>query len=808
MDYELVTHVTLNFGILAICAILITFLIDQYLIKVGVDKIKERNSFSILTGLIFGITCVALIATAYQTRLGQVMDVRAAPIIMSGIIGGPLSAIFTAILSAAARFFVGGDFVIGGVASIVIYALLGMYASRLSIITWLKPKYFSFTRLSTIGFVSVLLALPCFFIDQNLERSILAVKAVAPGLLIQNPLGLLILGLALRITLRSMSDRLALEKSTEEIREKSNNLEVARARLWNAIECLPEAFVLYDKDDRLVVCNSRYKQLYERSAEAIQEGASFESIIRFGLENKQYPEAFGREDTWLKDRLELHRNPQGPIEQKLTNDRYLQIHEVKTSLGETVGFRVDVTKLRRQQARLEAQALELTKQSEELKRQASSLRQAKEEADLAAVTDALTGLGNRRGMDLFLNEAREVLSTDQEIVFLHIDIDFFKTINDLYGHIAGDHILIEMAKILNAKMLDQGYIARLGGDEFAICYININGLDTGSKLAQSIVDACQNPIEYNDNKIFWGVSVGVASSKTTTLENLKEDADIALYEAKRTGRNRICIFVPHFRTAAVHRKRTADECMEALLDDQFIPYFQPQVSSHHLDLLGVEVLARWKHPKEGILAPNRFIPILTELGKISQIDFLMLKKALESVARLEARGVKVPKISVNLSLDSLMDSSILDFLRKQDLSRCRIAFELLETIDFDMYDHKILESVSYMKEMGIEVELDDFGSGYSSITGLLSLRPSQIKIDKKLIGALQTNPDLSSYLVHKIIQMGHDLDISVIAEGIETDSQKEVLNNLGCEAFQGFLFARPMSEDDLATWVGVRSLNK
>ncbi len=805
MEIEKLLDVLFNFGILAICSILVTFIADKRLNIQSTARLlseKERSlGFSVMIGLIFGLTCAALIMTAHHADNGNVVDTRAAPAILSGIIGGPIAGIATFLLGGVARLFVGGNFVIGGVISIGIYVLVGiLFRSWLSF-EWKNRGTLTTTRMLIMGVASVLFILPCFFIDQDFDTSLKALAAVAPVLLIHNPLGLLILGSTLRITLKAIADRHALEVTSAKLKQESKNLENERARMWNAIESLPEAFVLYDSADRLVICNSRYKQVYAASVESILPGATFESILRFGIENGQYPDAKGREDEWLEERMEMHRNPSGPIEQHLPGNQYLQIHEVKTDLGETVGFRVDVSELRHQQQALEQQTVTLREQSSELESQAVSLTEAKRNADHAAVTDALTSLGNRRGLDVHLAELNTRLVSNQKLTLLHIDVDRFKAINDMFGHAAGDHVLVSISQILRNSTRKDEYVARVGGDEFVIVAIGRDSQEPGEAIARRIIGSCRQPFEFNGSILRIGVSIGIAASSSVDSSQLMENADIALYEAKNAGRDQFSHYNAEFRVAALERKWLADEILEAFRTDQFHPHFQPQLSSNGRTLIGVEALVRWQHPTKGFIAPLDFLPIIKDQGRLAEIDYLMLRKTLDTVHRLKANGLYLPKVSVNLSYQGLTNQALFTLLDELRPWPCRLAFELLETIDFDQEAKELSLILEKLRENEVEIELDDFGSGHASITTLLTVRPNRIKIDRQLITAVDDSSSKASTLVSAIADMGIGLEIDLTAEGIEKESQAIAVRNLGCSVLQGFFFAKPMSEQDLTEWM-------
>lgn len=588
-------------------------------------------------------------------------------------------------------------------------------------------------------------------------------------------------------------------KSEATLQDSEKKAKKAQQRLWAAIEALPEAFVMYDAEDRLVICNKKYKEVYAASAPAIFEGAAFEDVIQFGLDNGQYPEAVGQEEAWLHERLDRHKNPSGPMEQSLTGDKFLQIHEVRTKQGDTVGFRTDVTELHRQKCALECQA-------SELERQAVALNKAKQDAEVASLTDALTGLGNRRGLDLLLEDWAQQVAPGFEVALIHVDLDRFKAINDVFGHAAGDHVLCVVSQILRDSVRSNEYIARVGGDEFVIAATSRNAQRAAKTIADRIITACQVSVDFDGKELRFGASIGIAFAKKLGIGNLMENADIALYDAKASGRNRCTLFTPDLRSVAEEKKRLADELLRALADDQICPHFQPQVSTEDQALVGVEALARWQHPTMGLVPPNVFLPVAEELGRLGDIDDIILRKSLETVQRLKLQGIQIPKLSVNLSYRRLKEESLLNHLGELRPWPCQLAFELLETIDYDQDADSFSWMLDKLRDHDIEMELDDFGSGRASITTLLRLRPDRIKIDRQLVSSIASEVSGANPLVKAICEMGKSLNIEMTAEGVETEAQARVLKRLGCSVFQGYLFSPALSEHDLTQWIADQDL--
>lgn len=569
----------------------------------------------------------------------------------------------------------------------------------------------------------------------------------------------------------------------QQLEQAQASAEESKTRLWLAIEALPEAFVLYDQNDQAVIFNSQYRDLYRESSEAIQLGATFEDILRAGLSNKQYPEAIGREEEWLKERLARHRNPAGPITQELPGDRHLQIHEVLLSSGDVVGFRVDVTQLKRQQRELKEKA---------------------EDLETAAVTDPLTELGNRRALDLHVQRLRAVASPAARFGLLHVDLDRFKPINDVFGHAAGDYLLTEVSKMLKAGVKNTDFVARVGGDEFVVVLSLPDGAVEAAGVAERIIEMCRRPLAWQGKKLLFGASVGIAVGSADELNQMLNDADIALYEAKNSGRNRHHVFNADLRRRVEERKRLSDDLFLAVERKEITAYYQPQFRSCDLSLCGVEALARWEHPLRGVMTPHQFLDLADEIGLLTEIDRLVCEHAIETGFELVHRQTPSPKVSVNLDLERLIRSqSNTWFPRARELP-FQLSIEILESLDVD----KNLEAVSWridkIKELGLQIEVDDFGSGHASLTSLLKIRPHRVKLDLGLVHASRTDPEGAGKMVQAICKMCIDLGIKVTAEGIETENDARAMTQLGCDTLQGFLYSRPLSRADLFRFAASR----
>ncbi|SFB45606.1 PAS domain S-box-containing protein/diguanylate cyclase (GGDEF) domain-containing protein [Rhizobium sp. NFR07] len=438
---------------------------------------------------------------------------------------------------------------------------------------------------------------------------------------------------------------------------------------------------------------------------------------------------------------------------------------------------------------------ELSEARQRAEEQNDQLRATRRTLEHQSLHDSLTGLPNRRFLDQFM-DAENTEDANHRLAFIHVDLDRFKEVNDTLGHAAGDEVLRQTTERLLKLIGHDEFASRVGGDEFVVVTSGPQAWRRSRELALAIVRSLAKPIEIDGHKCRVGCSAGIACQTAATEDprQLLVNADIALYEAKKRGRNRMEVFSEELRMAAVRRKNTSDEFLTALEHDQIVPFFQPQFDALTLDIVGVEALARWEHPERGILAPDKFLDIAESLNRAADLDAIMLDKAFFQSNRWQALGLDVPHLSVNISAQRLKDGRLMDKLAGMNFRPGSLSFELLESISFDGNDDELRLAASRLKSLGVDIEIDDFGTGHASIVSLLELGPKRLKIDRKLIAPLEASAS-QRRLVASIIEIGKSQNIEILAEGVETPAHIEILRNLGCHALQGYAFAKPMSAE-------------
>lgn len=432
----------------------------------------------------------------------------------------------------------------------------------------------------------------------------------------------------------------------------------------------------------------------------------------------------------------------------------------------------------------------------EARKQRTAFAKAQEKIQHQAMHDSLTGLPNRRALDLALQERTGDENTETAIV--RIDLDHFKYINDSAGHAAGDQVLVEVARILLSETRAKDLAARTGGDEFVI----LLGAGTSSKealtIAERLLEAIKKPIEHDGKQLFVGASFGIAGTKDGLLavSELAVGADAALYIAKNQGRNTVQFYTPEIHNGVLKERNLASEIQLATRRKEFEPYFQPQFDAHTYEVTGVEVLMRWPSSKLGMLMPDEVLPIAKKMSLVGDIDRIVFQKGLQKIKELKSEGVDIPKISFNVTAERLMDPRLLESLLHQSNSSINISFEILESVLLEGENSTLASQLDRLRSAGARVEIDDFGTGHASIASLVQTMPDYMKIDKQLV-IPSVYSETARKLVRSIVGIAQALEIGVIAEGVETLEHANFLASIGCATLQGFFFAKPMAKDEL-----------
>ena len=432
----------------------------------------------------------------------------------------------------------------------------------------------------------------------------------------------------------------------------------------------------------------------------------------------------------------------------------------------------------------------------EVKRRAKELDNERREVLGNARIDELTGLLNRTGLHAAYS-ARIDKNESLAPTLISFDLDHFRQINGTLGHASGDDLLRAFSNILLEICPDGAILVRFGGDEFGV--LLFESVETAVQTAEAVLSWTRSAQLIGGHVMRFGTSAGIAKGcgGRSDLASLVVNADIALYAAKDRGRDNIAVFDDDMRQRVVESKSLADDIWRGLENNEFVPFFQSQHDAKTHELMGIEVLVRWQHPERGVLPPVAFLQVADKTGAAKVIDRRVLQLAGEAVHRLEARGFHVPKFSVNVSLKRMLEDDVLQSIDALPKTDAQLTFEILESDFLDGPSDALLWRLGQLREAGVSLEVDDFGSGRASVIALKLLNPDRLKIDKGLISPIIEDPSMKS-LVASMVEMGRALGIAITAEGIETAMHADVAVDLGIDTLQGYYFSKPISEQDLA----------
>jgi diguanylate cyclase (GGDEF)-like protein len=413
--------------------------------------------------------------------------------------------------------------------------------------------------------------------------------------------------------------------------------------------------------------------------------------------------------------------------------------------------------------------------------------------------DPLTNLPNRAFFMEQLAQSIETARVDKKrLALLAIDIDNFQSINESLGHILGDTLLTSVAHQLQ-KALPSTTIARMGGDEFALIIESNNHTLSADLIAQNLIDAIAKPLKLGEVTIYPTVSIGISvyPQDADSAEHLHSHADVALHKSKKQGIGSIHFFSPAMSQHAKERLTLEAELRHAIDQQEFVPFYQPQVDLTTGKTIGLEALIRWQHPTRGLIPPNDFIPFAEESGLIVAIGDWMLRRVCIQVAEWNKLGICPQYTAVNVSSVQLERGDIVQKL-KEVLSETQInpaQLELEITESAMMLDpEKSQKTLCALKKLGTKFSIDDFGTGYSSMAYLQKLSVHKLKIDISFVRNMTENIN-DVNIVKAIIALGHGLDLDVIAEGVENEAQANLLKELGCDQIQGYLIGKPMPSE-------------
>lgn len=438
----------------------------------------------------------------------------------------------------------------------------------------------------------------------------------------------------------------------------------------------------------------------------------------------------------------------------------------------------------------------------------TSQKKTEREISYYAYYDTLTKLPNRR---LFLDQFETSLSTakrrNEKVSLLFIDLDHFKNINDSYGHHVGDQVLtqtasriqnsIRLSDILSVGIDDsQNKVARLAGDEFTVLLCGVNAVDNVVTVAQRVLDSLSQPFIFDNHTIYITATIGIAlyPDDSNSVQELLQNADVAMYHAKESGRNNYQFFSEELNIYHKNRLSIENDLRSAMFNNELVIFYQPQFNGELNEIIGFEALLRWQHPTKGMLAPDKFMSIAEASGLIVPIGAWVLEEACKQAAEWSKKSTKPYRMAVNLSALQFnhknLSEQVLNALEVSGLDPSLLELEITESAIIQNVNETLALLVS-LKSIGIKLAIDDFGTGYSSLSYLKNFPIDTLKVDKSFIDEIVTNKK-DAAIAQTILQLADNLGLLSVAEGVETKEQVAGLTEMGCTQFQGFYFSKPL----------------
>lgn len=439
-------------------------------------------------------------------------------------------------------------------------------------------------------------------------------------------------------------------------------------------------------------------------------------------------------------------------------------------------------------------------------RDISAIRKSREELYHMAHHDPLTQLPNRLLFLDRLGHALEVARRDgRKMAVLFLDLDRFKNVNDTLGHPTGDKLLQEVSKQIKSRVREEDTLGRLGGDEFVLLIENLGDIREASMVAQKLLEAFAQPFTVEGHELYLSASIGISLFPMDGHNGatLVRNADTAMYRAKEHGRNNFQFYTQEMTASAIERVALENALRRALERGELLLHYQPQIDLNSGRLIGAEALIRWEHPELGLVRPDRFIHLAEESGLIRPLGKWVLSCACDQMRKWHDLGFKLPRIAVNLSGHQLHKDGLVELV-KSVLDDTRLEPDWLEleiTEGFIMRQAEdAIEILNQLKEIGVQLAIDDFGTGYSSLSYLKRLPVHKLKIDQSFVQGIPGDINDTS-IARAVIALGRSLQLTVIAEGVETEQQQDFLHAEGCDQGQGYLFGKPIPASEfLSAW--------
>jgi diguanylate cyclase (GGDEF)-like protein/PAS domain S-box-containing protein len=677
----------------------------------------------------------------------------------------------------------------------------------------------------------------------------------------------------------------AFDAMVDRLGERLETIRIDRDRLILPTEAINEGFALWDDEERLVLCNQRFRNLLGD----VQVGTRYEDFLA-GPVARAIAENGDAWPTRMAGMLDRHRRGSGTTEVSLRDGRWLRVSKSRLQDGQVIGIYTDITEAKsRELALLDSeQQLRAIMESvgegimvldacgrvqvmnptadcifgraagtsagthvDELLlgsgeypagpapgaraeligiradgarfpvevsmgvlRRAGGVRIAtvrdvtlqkadRERILLQATHDELTGMPNRRLFDDRLDVTlRRAARTGELVAVAFLDVDRFKTVNDSLGHAMGDRLLVELSRRLRSCLRDSDTVARMGGDEFIFILPGLHGREDAARPVRKLLEAIRVPVRIEEQELFVTSSVGVSVYPVDgqQRDRLLRHADAALYRAKARGRNRYELYEPAMSADAAARVSLDADLRRACGQDELRMVYQPQINLRTGRVVGFEALMRWRHPRLGLVPPGTFIPIAEETGLINSLGEWALRESCRAMVAWARHSQGPLRIAVNVSPRQLQHDDLVaqveQILRETGLAAGQLELELTETTLL-LEDEPVEQTVAGLRRLGVGLALDDFGTGYSSLSHLRRYPIQRLKMDRSFVrGIVGDRGDAA--VARAVIGLARELDLAVVAEGVETAEQLALLRSLGCDEAQGFLLGRPAAASEVA----------